>query len=52
MRDLEKSNDTFDTFGDKVAEAIKKYPSPVKLFDGLPKRMQLCIENKGGPINM
>ena len=52
MRDLEKSNDTFDTFGDKVVEAIKKYPSPVKLFEGLPKRMQLCIENNGGAINM
>ena len=52
MRELEKDNDTFDDFGDKVLEAIKKYPSVDNLYSSMPKRMCLCIEEKGGAIRM
>lgn len=52
VRELEKDNDTFDDFGDKVLEAIKKYPSVDNLYSSMPKRMRLCIEEKGGAIRM
>ena len=52
MREEEKANDTFEVFGDRVVDAIKKYPSPLKLFGGMPKRMQMCIDQKGGAIKM
>ena len=52
MREDEKVNDTFDKFGDRVVQAVLKYPSPGKLFGSMPKRMRHLIEAKGGAIKM
>ena len=51
LRELEKDNDTFEEFGDKVVQAIKSYPTPKKLITSMPKRMRDVIDAKGGSIS-
>lgn len=50
LRELEKTNDTFEDFGEKCVQAVKAYPDGAKLIASMPKRMTLCIEGKGAMI--
>ena len=52
MRELGKDKDSFEQFSEKAVAACLAYPSPEKLVASMAKRMQKCVDEKGGPIFM
>ena len=52
VRDVEKDNDTFEIFQQRLVTACRKYPADQakKLVFGMAKRMQKLVDRKGGHI--
>ena len=50
LRKIEADTDDFNKFKKRVVEVCNAYTGADNLIDGLPRRLERCIERKGANI--